>query len=272
MKFLNTNALVVAAVSIAALTTVYTSQSKQNNPTQQGTTEVEKIEIAQTTTTPVPSAQTKASDKLKVTRLAVEPEQVILLNTEVNEYSVEIIIAKIEELSNKYKNLYLVLDSPGGSVFDGSRLISYMESSKANVNTVCYGLCASMAAQIFSHGKQRLMINRSTLMYHPASGGVRGTVHEMKSLLGYIDRETQKLDAYVADRAGITRDKFADLVLQNLWIAADDAISMHLADGLVIVPVNYETEEVVVISDELIKRGITTGTTPKTTNPLKEIF
>lgn len=209
--------------------------------------------------------------KAKVTRLETEPEQVLLLDSEVDTDSVEILISQIQKLEKDYDDLYLVIDSPGGSVFDGARLASYMEASKARIHTVCYSLCASMAAQIHQHGKKRYMVDRSALMFHSAAGGLRGTVPSMKSLLTFIDREVQKLDAYVADRAKIARDQFGNLVIRDLWIAADDALKMNLSDGTVVITLNREEPDTFVLSRELIKRKITPKTLTEKINPLSEI-
>lgn len=230
------------------------------------------VEVVSTTVeTPAKPEEVKTS-RTKVTRLEVEPEQVLFLNTQVDTESVELLIGTIEKLSDSYDELFIVLDSPGGSVFDGSRLISYMEGARTKINTVVYGLCASMCAQIAQHGNKRYMVDRGVLMFHPAAGGVRGTVHEMKSLLSFIDLETRKLDAYIADRANIPRDQFDNLTIHNLWIAADDALKLNLSDGTVIISTSTEEPKVFVLSRELVKRASTTKTTKDNLNPLKDIY
>lgn len=183
------------------------------------------------------SAANLTSSKKKVLNLELDPENVITLNTEIDEYSVEDVIRRIQKNELENEDLYIILDCPGGSVFAGARLISYMESAKINVNTIVYGLAASMCAHIHAHGDKRYVLDRSTLMYHQASGGVQGTVKGMKNLLGYVDRTVQKLDAYIADRAGIPRKEFDDLVSVDLWIDGEDAVAKGLADSLVTVNV-----------------------------------
>lgn len=210
-----------------------------------------------------------------IRNLSLDPKQVIVFNTEVTEESVNLAIKKINDLRDNKKDIYILLDSPGGSVFSGVLLISYMEASKVPVHTVNTGMCASMCAQIFSHGATRYMLNRSTLMYHLASGGVRGTMYNMKSLLKYIDITTTKLDAYIADRAGMDRDKFADLVGKDLWIDAEDALALRLGDELATVAIKTDLLPPTDIAYELKKLNITTKTPVKidpSTNPLKDVF
>lgn len=257
---------VIIGLTLLLAGVLFRGFSISNTSIPEQVVEVNKSVLTSDTPAPTPVKSVKA----KVTRLDVSADQILLLNTEVNSESVEILIAAIEALSEEHKELYMVLDSPGGSVFDGSRLISYMEASRANINTVSYGMCASMCAQIFGHGKKRYMVDRSTLMYHPAAGGLRGTLPEMKSLLAYIDIETQKLDAYIADRAKIDRVVFENMVLRNLWIAADDAIAKNLADGLVVISPSKESSEIFNMHKELLKRNIVPKT--RNINPLTEIY
>jgi ATP-dependent Clp protease protease subunit len=192
-----------------------------------------------TTTTP---AQPAFPTTKTVKNLTLNADNVTYLSNEVTEESVNNIIARIQENEDSGKDLYIIINSPGGSVFAGARLIAYMEASTVNVNTVCVSLCASMSAQLFEHGKKRYMIDGAGLMFHQASGGVEGPVKGMKNLLGYVDREVQKLDAYVADRSGISRKAWDDLVSVDYWVAADDAIQAKLADGLVVVNVKGQVE------------------------------
>jgi ATP-dependent Clp protease, protease subunit len=170
---------------------------------------------------------------VKVRKIEVLPEQVIMFNAQVSFNSVQATIDQLEALSARgIKEVYIVLDSPGGSVIDGATLISYMKSSDMKINTLCQGVCASMAAQIHQVGKVRLMTEKSILMFHPASSGVRGTLEEMISQLNTIKLYVDRLDAEVAARAGIKYEDFKKLVVSELWIEGVDAIDMGLTDGL----------------------------------------
>lgn len=251
----------VLAAIVAGVIVTGTAVSCSKKPA--ATIELDKPVVENTTAT-----LDIVSKKLPVERLDVDPEQVLVLNTEVNSESVELLIAQLQKVSEDHDTIYLVLDSPGGSVFDGSRLISYMEASPVKINTVVYGLCASMCFQIFERGHTRYMVDRSVIMGHQASGGVRGNIKGMKNLLTFIEKEVKKLDAYIADRAKMSRKDFDDLVTTDLWLAADDAIALNLADKLAVISLPPR-EESFIISEKLKTRR------PKSliqTNPLKDIY
>lgn len=156
----------------------------------------------------------------------------------------------INELKTKAKentDLYLFIESPGGSVLDGAAVISAMEASSARVHTVCLSLCASMAFHIHQAGSTRLALDRSILMAHPASGGVQGTLEQMNSRLSTITRYVNKMDANAAGRAGIPFDTFKSMIVSELWLDAEDALAKHFLDS--IVDVNTEGKPVVSFGD-----------------------
>lgn len=209
---------------------------------------------------------------LPVTHVDAAAGQVILLNTQINPESVDIVISKLEEAKNSQRQVYLVITSPGGSVFAGNKLIAYMETSKLEINTVCSQVCASMAFHIFEAGKIRYMEGRSLLMGHPAAGGAEGTVPEMLSMLTAIKLMTDRLDAKIAQRAGIPYHKFELMVLKNLWIETPDAIKMGLADKMIHLSYDRDSRMVIDMAEELRKRGIPVKTTSKELNTLYEIY
>lgn len=211
-----------------------------------------------------------ANKEYKVTNLSLDPNQAIIFNTEVNSDSVGLTINQINKLSKNGKDIYLILASPGGSVFDGMMLIDYMEASTVHINTVVLSLCASMCAQIESHGAKRLSLASGTLMFHQAAGGVDGSLKEMKNRLTFLDLEIAKLDAYVANRAGINREVFDRMVEHELWIDGQDALDKNLIDGLVTIKLN-EGKQPFIVSQQLQQRNITPTQTVNLKNPLKDI-
>lgn len=142
---------------------------------------------------------------------------------------------QILQLGKTGEPITILINSPGGSVLDGAEIISAMEAAKGPVNTICVELCASMAAMIHSYGHKRLMLDRSIVMYHPASGGLEGEVDKMYSRLSTLKRYVDKLDANVAKRAKLTPEEFRNLYMKELWLDAEDATQQGFADGIVFV-------------------------------------
>lgn len=177
-------------------------------------------------------AQSQGAD-LSVTSLKLTSKNVIKLYEDVSPESAERVVNEIKAHAGSKEPIYLLLNSPGGSVMDGALVVSAMEASSAPVYTVCMQLCASMAAIIHQYGKERYMVNRSLLMFHPAAGGLQGSLDQMRSRLGMIDRYVNKMDAYIAKRAGIPYERFMVAILTEVWIDAEDSLALHFNDKIV---------------------------------------
>jgi ATP-dependent Clp protease protease subunit len=169
-----------------------------------------------------------------VLKTAVNKNRVLYLNRVVDYDSAQELTDQIKKLqANSSEPIWLLIDSPGGSILDGATLISEMEASKAPVYTVCTRLCASMAAMIHSYGVKRYATDRAILMYHPASAGAQGQVPNMLSQLTTITRYVDKIVANVVKRSKVTLDEYNKLVAYELWIDAEDASAKGLVDGIV---------------------------------------
>lgn len=178
--------------------------------------------------TPVasPTGQTK-----NITHIDLPVTRTVIIYGEIGDMGDK--IQQIVSMGRSKEPIYLVLKSPGGSVVDGAGVLSAIEAAQGPVYTICDTLCASMAAIIFEHGTKRYMVDRSLVMFHPASGGMQGEMDKMKSRLDTFVRFIGKMEAYIANRVGISFDEYKKLASVELWIDSEDAVNRNYADGLV---------------------------------------
>lgn len=161
--------------------------------------------------------------------------RIVYVIGEIGESNSAEIAKHLLEMGKDSRPITIIINSPGGSVIDGASIISAIEVAKGPVNTICTQLCASMAAIIHSYGTNRLMLNRSLVMYHPATGSVSGEVDKMSSRLGTLKRYIDKMDDNIAKRAGLSLEEFRHMYEVELWLDAEDAVSRRFADHVVFV-------------------------------------
>lgn len=146
---------------------------------------------------------------------------------------------KLHELSVRrgLKNypIYIVFDSPGGSIDAGNHFISFTKMYR-NVHTI--GLdAASMASAIMQQlPGERLVTSTSTLMFHRASiRGLGGQVEEgeLEARLAMIKAMVLRLEQKNADRIGISLAKYKQNVLNEWWVYGVNNIKDGTADRLV---------------------------------------
>lgn len=156
--------------------------------------------------------------------------------------------------------IYLLIDSPGGSVITGGAIISAMEASPVPVHTVCLQLCASMGAMIHQYGVKRYSVNRSLLMFHDAAGGFQGPFQQVMSRMNTINRYVNKMFANVAKRSGQSYKDFMLKIGPEIWVDGEDAVTQHYSDSLVNVVFNNEdavnppTSELLQTKEEIKKK------------------
>lgn len=191
--------------------------------------------------TVVPSVLNNTQTK-KVERITLSSSQVVLLGGVISDNAYEV-ANEIKVKSKDQTDLYLLIDSPGGSVLDGALILSAMEASPARVHTVCVSLCASMAFIIHQHGVTRMAQDRAILMAHPASGGLQGTLEEMNSRLSTIMRYVDKMDARIASRVGMDLPAFKSLIVSEFWVDSEDALQRKFLDKIVDYQIKFESKD-----------------------------
>lgn len=177
------------------------------------------------------------SSKKKVMTLTLTPMNTVAIFGPIGTSAALIAQDIIKKTSSGYP-VYILLNSPGGSVLDGNLIVSAMQAAKAPIYTINFQLCASMCAIIHAFGTKRLVVDRSILMFHEAAGSVEGQFNQMKSRLNVFDRIVSKLDYEIAIRAKMDPAQFRKRLADEIWLDAEDAVEQHFADGLVNVNVN----------------------------------
>lgn len=226
--------LAASAVTIFGFGTVKAVSSASNSPTTAVSAHITSNTVAgnvvdqRLANNPTPTPVDKELLDIKLNK-----SRVLYLNDEVTYESSQRVANGIKKLQDSQEPIYLLINSPGGSVLDGATVISEMEASKAPVYTVCTGLCASMAAMIHSYGVKRYALDRAILMYHPASGGAQGQIPNMLSQITTITRYVDKMVANVVSRSKISKEDYDRLVAYELWIDSEDSLQRGLIDSIV---------------------------------------
>lgn len=139
------------------------------------------------------------------------------------------------ELGVDSKPITILINSPGGSVIAGASIISAIQAARGPVNTVCVQICASMAAMIHQYGTNRLMLDRSIIMFHPASGGADGEVDKVASRINLYKEVISEMEQNVATRSRMTYSEYKFKSGTELWLTAKSAYSAHVADSIVVI-------------------------------------
>lgn len=162
----------------------------------------------------------------------------VLLRGPVNEDSVAAVIGKLSEVINKRKNLsypiYLVLDTPGGSVDAVFRLYEFLHTYN-NIHTLTIGSYSMGAVLVEMLPGDRLMVETGTIMFHRMSVAYQRPtpIHQIDSRTQYFLAQEQMVMRKIAKRTGIELKQLQQMVDADLYLNADDAVEKNFIDRIV---------------------------------------
>ena len=154
----------------------------------------------------------------------------VSIKGQINNLTASSFISDIEKI--KTKHIYIFIDSTGGNVLDGEKIIQYIQFKKNNKYTIlCIASHAySMAFHIFQHCNTRFIIPTSILMQHQMSITISGQLKNIKNYLSMIESINAKYIEYESKKLGLTITDFNNRIETDWWMYGDDIIRNNAAD------------------------------------------
>lgn len=163
-------------------------------------------------------------------------DRIVFLTGEVNDQSASSVIGQLLflESENPDKDIYLYINSPGGSVTAGMGIYDTMRFIRPKVNTICVGLAASMGALLLSSGEKgkRFALPHSRVMIHQPLGGMQGQATELEIVAREILRTKAELNKILADNTGKPIEEVARDTERDYWLTAEEALKYSLIDRI----------------------------------------
>lgn len=161
-------------------------------------------------------------------------ENVIFLVGQVEDHMANLIVAQMLflEAENPEKDIFLYINSPGGSVTAGMAIYDTMNFIKPNVSTVCIGQAASMGAFLLSAGEKgkRYCLPNSRVMIHQPLGGFQGQASDFEIHAKEILSIKEKMNRLMAEHTGQDYEKVAQDTDRDNFLSATDAMEYGLID------------------------------------------
>lgn len=161
----------------------------------------------------------------------------IYLTGEINDVLATDICAQINYLSPQSKeDIYLIIQSPGGSISAGLSILDTMNSSCCAISTIVNGSAASMGAFLAAAGTKgkRLIGQYAEMMIHQPLGGASGQVSDIERTANHIIRIKHKMNTLLAEFTGHTYKKICNDCDRDYYLDAEQAIDYGLVDSIFI--------------------------------------
>ena len=164
-------------------------------------------------------------------------ERIIFLGDEVTDQVADLITAQLLflEADDPDKDIYLYINSPGGSVTAGFAIYDTMQYIKPQVSTICIGLAASMGAFLLTGGAKgkRFALPNSEIMIHQPLGGAQGQATDIAIQADQILKIKKKINEILSERTGQPLERIMQDTERDHFMTADEAKAYGLIDDVI---------------------------------------
>lgn len=165
-------------------------------------------------------------------------ERIIFLGTAIDDKLADSVVAQLLylEAEDPTKDIYIYINSPGGSVYSGLAIYDTMQHVQPDVSTICYGIAASMGAFLLSGGAKgkRLGLPNSRFMIHQPLGGAQGQASDIEIQAKEILYIKQKLNQLLADHTSQSIEKISEDTERDFYMSSTEAKDYGLIDEVII--------------------------------------
>jgi len=163
-------------------------------------------------------------------------DRIIFLGTPIDDTIANLIMAQLLHLESEDpdKDIFLYINSPGGSITSLFAIYDTMQYIRPDVNTVCMGMAASAAAVILAGGAKgkRYALPHARMMLHQPHGGAQGQASDIEIQARLIVQMREQLNQILADHTGQSIEKIAEDTERDYWMLADEAKEYGAIDGI----------------------------------------
>jgi len=161
-------------------------------------------------------------------------DRIIFLGSAIDDYVANVVIAQLLflEAQDPDRDIYLYLNSPGGSVTAGLAIYDTMQFIKADVATICMGQAASMGAVLMAAGAagKRSALPHSRIMIHQILGGTQGQLTDIEIYAREMNALKERLNGILSKHTGQPLDKLERDTDRNYFMSAEEAKTYGLVD------------------------------------------
>ena len=163
-------------------------------------------------------------------------DRIVMLHEDVNHVTSSLIVAQLLFLEGQDpdKDIYLYINSPGGSISDGMAIYDTMNYIKCDVATICLGMAASMGAFLLAagtKGKRSALPNSEVMIHQPLiHGGISGQASDIKIRSDHIINTKEKMNVLLAQMTGQPLETIQRDTDRDTFMTAQQALEYGIVD------------------------------------------
>jgi ATP-dependent Clp protease protease subunit len=163
-------------------------------------------------------------------------ERIIFLGTPIDDQVANLVVAQLLFLQHEdpERDIYLYINSPGGSITAGLAIYDTMQFVKPDVSTLCLGLAGSMATILLCGGTRgkRYALPNSTIHFHPAAAGIQGYAPDIEIHARYLLDMQRRVRQIMADHTGQPIERINKDFDRDFFMTAEQAKEYGIVDEI----------------------------------------
>ncbi len=191
-------------------------------------------EIPKGYTVPYVTEQTSRGERTYDIFSRLLKDRIIFLGTPIDDTVANLIMAQLLHLESEDpdKDVWLYINSPGGSITSLFAIYDTMNYIRPDVNTVCMGMAASAAAVILAGGAKgkRFALPHARVMLHQPHGGAQGQASDIEIQARLIVQMREQLNRILSDHTGQDYEKVVTDTERDFWMLAEEAKDYGVVD------------------------------------------
>lgn len=164
-------------------------------------------------------------------------DRIIMLSEEVNDVTASLVVSQLLFLEGEDpdKDIYLYINSPGGSITAGMAIYDTMQYIKPDVSTICVGMAASMGAFLLAAGAQgkRFALPNAEIMIHQPLGGYQGQATDIGIHAERILKIKKNLNKILSERTGKPLEQVEKDTERDYFMSSEEALKYGLIDEVI---------------------------------------
>jgi ATP-dependent Clp protease protease subunit len=164
-------------------------------------------------------------------------ERIVFLGTPVDDQIANLIIAQMLHLESEDpdKDVFLYINSPGGSVYAGLAIYDTIQYIKPDVQTICVGIAMSMGALLLGGGAKgkRLALPNAKILIHQVSSGFQGQATDVEIQARETINMKRKMEEIIAEHSGQSLEKVSKDMERDYFMTAQEAQEYGIIDTVV---------------------------------------
>lgn len=165
-------------------------------------------------------------------------DRIIMLGSQIDDNVANSIVSQLLFLQaqDSERDIYLYINSPGGSVTAGFAIYDTIQHIKPDVQTICIGMAASMGSFLLAAGAKgkRFALPNAEVMIHQPLGGAQGQATEIEIAANHILKTREKLNRILSERTGQSIEKIQKDTDRDNFLTAEEAKEYGLIDEVMV--------------------------------------